>query len=501
MNEDAFIKKIMPSDNIYVYGAGMVGTLVLLRLRENGVSDAKIKFVVSRLTPGQTCLGVPVYGVEHCEWGENYSVIVATMPKNQKQIIDNLRKNGINEFIPVDDELYEDMERNYISAYIKSHKPIEGDRDVLFMSSDNNNTSGAFLCMVDLCLGMKDKGIKPFVVLPGYGNAEQMLRENNIEYTFVQSKSGLVDINEESEEPSMNFAAVQEIEKLINTHHIKLVHLNSTHTYVGALAAQKIAVPYIWHIRENITEQGLKIIDEDERYRLMNSSTRIITVSDYVGRCYPRLDQKRTFCIYDGVDAQKYYYEHDILNGDVIKILMPGIMVPLKGQHQLVKAAKGLMDSNIRFDVSFVGSGDADYIKMLEDEIDKYGLNDRVHIYGRTNNLDEWYRNTDIVVVCSRSEAFGRVTVEGQLSGCLVVGADCGATPELICDGLTGYLYELDNDEMLRIQILKACNDKEQTKLVAKQGQKQALEKFDKSLNCENVLREYKRILGDKLCG
>lgn len=500
--EQELLCAIKEMRKIFIYGAGMVGSLVYLRLKAMGVNDARIDFVVTRATENQKYMNHTVYGISDCELGEQCLIIVATMPKNHGQIIDTLKKHNINEYVVVDDELYDDMEREYIKSWLLSNNgSITGDRDILFIASDNNNTSGAFLCMVDLCKGMISRGIKPLVVLPCYGNAEQMLKDSFIDYTYVWSKSGLVDIESDGNQhlPYMNFEAVSKIEKLILQHHIKLVHINSNHTYVGALAAQKTGVPYVWHIRENIREQGLRFNDEERRYELINKATKIITVSDYVGKCYPMLNVDKTVCIYDGVDTSKYYCERDIMSSNTVRILMPGIMVPLKGQHQLVEAAKKLKDEGICFDISFVGSGDADYIKVLEEKVNEYKLNNSIHFFGRVNNLEEWYKNTDIVVVCSRSEAFGRVTVEAQLAGCIVIGANCGATPELITDGVTGFLYELDNIEMLKCKIIEAYSDKKSTSEIAKKGQRKAMKLYDKSMNCDEIIKEYKKILGDKI--
>ena len=46
-----------------------------------------------------------------------------------------------------------------------------------------------------------------------------------------------------------------------------------------------------------------------------------------------------------------------------------------------------------------------------------------------------------IAVVASKSEAFGRVTIEAMLGGLVVVATDAGANSELIDNGKTGYLY------------------------------------------------------------
>ncbi len=503
LKETDFLREVEKHKKICIYGAGMVGSLVLLRLRSFGIEDDRICFIVSKASDNQTYFDMPVYSVGEYEWGEDFKVIVATLPKNQGQIISNLKKNNIKEYIAVDDELFEEMERGYISDFNRDNREvsINDDIDVLYMSSDNNYTSGAFLCMVDLCKGMREAGLKTLVVLPGYGNGEKLLQENKIDYLFVQSRGGLVEPGKEFSEREriINETAVSEIEKIIRTYHVKLVHNNTNHTYVGPYVARKMGIPYIWHSRENINEQGFLFFNDDFIYEIINGANRIITVSRYIGDCYPKLDKTRVSCVYDGVDTKKYYCEREILKNKTIQILMPGIMIPLKGQLQLIKAAKTLNDLGVDFDISLVGSGDADYIREIEDEVKNGNIEKRVHLYERVNNLEEWYRDADIVVVCSRSEAFGRVTVEAQLSGCIVVGADCGATPELICDGESGYLYELNNIEMLKNKLLEIYNNREKASIVAKSGQKKAKELYDKEINSKRICEIYKMILGEQV--
>lgn len=47
----------------------------------------------------------------------------------------------------------------------------------------------------------------------------------------------------------------------------------------------------------------------------------------------------------------------------------------------------------------------------------------------------------DILCMCSDREAFGLSTVEGMLSGCLIIGTNTGGTTEILEDGTTGLLY------------------------------------------------------------
>lgn len=60
-------------------------------------------------------------------------------------------------------------------------------------------------------------------------------------------------------------------------------------------------------------------------------------------------------------------------------------------------------------------------------------------------------KTVDFEVMCSKFEAFGRVTVEALRSGKLFIGANTGATSEIVEDGITGYVYPVGNYKSLQI--------------------------------------------------
>lgn len=62
-------------------------------------------------------------------------------------------------------------------------------------------------------------------------------------------------------------------------------------------------------------------------------------------------------------------------------------------------------------------------------------------------------RRADAILMCSKREAFGRVTVEGMLAGKPVIGANSGGTLELIQDGITGLLYTSGDPKALAEKI------------------------------------------------
>lgn len=58
-------------------------------------------------------------------------------------------------------------------------------------------------------------------------------------------------------------------------------------------------------------------------------------------------------------------------------------------------------------------------------------------------------RAADVILVCSRTEGFGRATVEAMLAGKPVIGANNTATAELIQDDSNGLLYRTGDPQDL----------------------------------------------------
>ena len=82
---------------------------------------------------------------------------------------------------------------------------------------------------------------------------------------------------------------------------------------------------------------------------------------------------------------------------------------------------------------------------MLDRLIDEYGIGDRVEFVTWVRDPSPYMRAADVLLMCSRMEAFGRVTVEAMQLGRPVIGARSGGTTELIRDGETGLLFEVAN--------------------------------------------------------
>ena len=64
-----------------------------------------------------------------------------------------------------------------------------------------------------------------------------------------------------------------------------------------------------------------------------------------------------------------------------------------------------------------------------------------------------------IGIVSSEYEAFGRVTIEYMLNGMIPIVSRSGANIEIVCDGVNGYLFELNDSKQLAQKIVMVIDN------------------------------------------
>jgi hypothetical protein len=85
---------------------------------------------------------------------------------------------------------------------------------------------------------------------------------------------------------------------------------------------------------------------------------------------------------------------------------------------------------------------------------------DKVHLVGSKSDTVPYIALADVGIMASRREAFGRATFECLAAGTPVIGADSGATPEMVVSGENGYLHEQGSPESLAEKITEYLRDR-----------------------------------------
>lgn len=375
--------------------------------------------------------------------------------------------------------------------------------NLLFCSSDNNLASGAFLSLVSLCKIMKNNyNINPIVILPISGDGQRLLENEGIKYYKIPQVSMILKINA-SFFDYLNYifksikksGALFKIINIIKKEDIDIIHLNSLYTHLGAIAGLITKKPFVWHIRETIYKDfNCKILFKKQFFNLVNKSNRIIAISEAVNNEFPELTKDKVSIIYDGIEENTYkIYPHHLFKNTKTHFLCVGHIFPNKGQMELLKACKLLLNNGYTdWNLRLLGKGDT---KPLEKYIVQNKLSPFVEIIGFSPDVKSYLAQSDIAFIPSHFEAFGRTCVEALFAGCLVIAANAGALPEIITDNKTGLLFESKNEKNLYEKIIFALTNKPYCAELAKQGQKEAIRRFTVETNAANIHKVYTDVL------
>jgi glycosyltransferase involved in cell wall biosynthesis len=362
---------------------------------------------------------------------------------------------------------------------------------------------GANNSLVDMLEELTKRNINVYVVVMNNGGLVRKLRKLGIKsfvvpYFANSSTEGSLSYWEKFEHLVSNIKLLPRIGEIIKKYNIDVIHSNASNIDIGAMAAIKYHIPHVWHFREMLYEDyGLKLDFPLVSKYLMKKSERIVAISEYVKKERKLGENSRV--LYDGFSIEKYIIskENYFINKK-LHILYCGVISKQKGIIDIVKAVEYLIRSGNRdIELEIVG-GETKYWSSIAQYIKKHRLNDYVKYHGFQSDMRPFREKADVAVMTSRSEALGRVTVESMLGEALVIGADCGATSELIIDGETGYLYVPGNIVQLANIIKNIPKNKEKNKVIVKNAKAYAIDNFDRAAYVDKLMDIYGAVLLNK---
>jgi len=162
-----------------------------------------------------------------------------------------------------------------------------------------------------------------------------------------------------------------------------------------------------------------------------------------------------------------------------------------KGMDTLIKALPRLLLRWPEVQLAMVGEGDDK--EWLVDIARHSGVQKHVHfLSGLTyGQLSACYAASEIFALPSRGEGFGVVYLEAMARGKPLIGGAHGGAPEVIRDGVTGYLVQHGETEQLATSIDTLLSNPELAKKMGAQGK----ERVEKEFRFSVFAKGFKKIL------
>ncbi len=250
-----------------------------------------------------------------------------------------------------------------------------------------------------------------------------------------------------------NKRSISAIEKLIDELKPDVVMTNSVVCPWAALAAYNRGVPHVWFVREygDLDHGRTYEIGRQKTYEDVDSLSSLVVANSQTLAAHLQkyIAPEKVTTLYNPFDISAIEsLAHRSIQSPFkykksCKFVITGNLAPSKGQHEAIAAIAELHKAAQDIELCVIGkSGDPQYQKELDDIVRANNLTSRVHFVGYQQNPLAYVALADVCIMSSRREAFGRVTFEYLAASKPIVGANSGATPEMVQEGNNGYLYE-----------------------------------------------------------
>jgi glycosyltransferase involved in cell wall biosynthesis len=227
-------------------------------------------------------------------------------------------------------------------------------------------------------------------------------------------------------------------------------------------------------------------------------SDRVIFVSKFTRdkfRMVSKIDGRKSVIVYNGINIEEYKEPTDIerkkreigIKKDESIIGNVASLFPVKGQIYFLAAAKEVIKEFPKVKFLIIGEG---WIEdKLKEEADKLGITSHVEFLGFRNDVKELLNIMDMFVLPSLSEGLPFSLLEAMACRIPVIATKVGGIPEIIDDGMNGFLVPPADPEALAEKIKCLLEDPIGADRLAQRGYEK-IELFD----IQSMLKAYEEI-------
>ncbi|MBT9317284.1 glycosyltransferase family 4 protein [Leptothoe spongobia] len=190
-----------------------------------------------------------------------------------------------------------------------------------------------------------------------------------------------------------------------------------------------------------------------------------------------RVQPERVVLIRRGIDPVFSQIKRS-QSGHASNFIFYGSLAPIKGIFDVIKALGHLLDKGYRdWHLKIAGWGDEE---LLRQAISEHNCDNNVTYLGSLSR-DKLLRELEwagLAILPSRAESFGRSIAEAQAAGLPVISYESGSVPEIVKDGITGFLAPTGRFDLLADAILKAIKEPEDLSKMGLLGQERVMQSF-----------------------
>jgi N-acetyl-alpha-D-glucosaminyl L-malate synthase BshA len=213
----------------------------------------------------------------------------------------------------------------------------------------------------------------------------------------------------------------------------------------------------------------------EQTYELINPDKRIETVYNFIDE---RVYQKR--------DAQHLREEFGIGKEEKTIIHVSNFRA-VKRVQDIVKTFANI---SAVMPAKLLLVGDGPEIGGICKLVRELGIEDQVIFLGKQESLEELYSISDLMLLLSEKESFGLVALEAMACGVPCIGTNVGGLPEVINNGITGFICEVGDIENISKKAISLLTDSN----LHREFSNRSVETVKNKFKADRLVEQYEQI-------
>ena len=395
---------------------------------------------------------------------------------------------------------------------------------VAYINTTGDFLGGAEFCLFELVTNLNKDRYCPIVVVPTWGDFAEKLVQYDIKVINLMGNGFPVLSWHISRRKIYNFYAFlqytcelfrlrNKLIEVIKHNNIAIIHGNSfAGTLFGAMAAHKLQIPFIAHLRE-LPRQGLlsgPIFKSIVRTVAIRDSAACVAISGMVADAYTfdkGVKSPTILTIHDPLDIKPFMSaKPDAALRNVYSLPKTAYVVGLIGRfedwkgHLTALHALDIVIRQTKRQVILVFVGDSkraqkSYINQINQCILDLGLSDKVVMLGLQKDMPSIYSMMDIVIVPSVAEPLGRVVLEAMAMQKPVVATNIGGPAEIITDGIDGFLVSPKDPNALSTRIINLIENPQIFRKVGAAAREKVMKQHSVPSYVSKIMELYDHVL------
>lgn len=277
----------------------------------------------------------------------------------------------------------------------------------------------------------------------------------------------------------------KEIHQLIKKYDIDIVFSNSKWNMVAAKLASVLMTRSVFLFATNHDSYSWQ---NKQKVRLMSFLIRF-TTDCYVALAsfvYNRLkmlghSEKKLVLVPNTISCDSWMVKKKYDCGQVFKIVYVAYVYPGKRQDMIADILNYLKD---KYDIIVDCYGDLDeyidFVGKIKQKVTDMHLEGKLNLKGKIENIElrSILKDYDAYLSTSRMEMSPVNLLEAQAVGLPVIAAKVGGIPDIIDDGRTGLLFEVDNAKSAADKIEMLINNKQLRENLGRSGRNYVLKEY-----------------------